>query len=49
MRRYALRLERLKMDNPPFAVALGTMLGLAALAGSIGLAAIIGACSSART
>jgi Kef-type K+ transport system membrane component KefB len=49
MRRYGLRLERLKMDNAPFAVALGTMLGLAALAGSIGLAAIIGACSSART
>jgi Kef-type K+ transport system membrane component KefB len=43
MRRYGLRLERLKMHNAPFAVALSAMLGLAALAGSIGLAAIIGA------
>jgi Kef-type K+ transport system membrane component KefB len=43
IRRYALRLEALHMDNAPFALALGTMLGLAALAGSIGLAAIIGA------
>lgn len=43
MRRYALHLDRLKMDNAPFAVALLTMLGLAALSATIGLAAIIGA------
>ena len=43
VRRYALGLERLKMDNAPLAVALLAMLGLAALSAVIGLAAIIGA------
>ena len=43
VRRYGLGLAHLKMDNAPFAVALLTMLGLAALSASIGLAAIIGA------
>ena len=43
MRRYALRLEHLKMDGAPLAVSLLAMLGLAALSDSIGLAAIIGA------
>jgi Kef-type K+ transport system membrane component KefB len=43
MRRYALGLARLKMENAPLAVALLAMLGLAALSAGIGLAAIIGA------
>lgn len=43
VRRYGLGLAHLKMDNAPFAVALLTMLGLATLSASIGLAAIIGA------
>jgi Kef-type K+ transport system membrane component KefB len=43
VRRFGLRLNALRMDNAPFAVALLTMLGLAALSASIGLAAIIGA------
>ena len=43
MRRYSLHLNRLRMDDAPFAVALLAMLGLAALSASIGLAAIIGA------
>ncbi len=43
VRRYGLGLNRLKMDNAPFAVSLLAMLGLAALSASIGLAAIIGA------
>ena len=41
VRRYGLRLNALRMDNAPFAVSLLTMLGLAALSASIGLAAII--------
>jgi Kef-type K+ transport system membrane component KefB len=43
VRRYALRLCDLRMDNAPFAVSLLVMLGLAALSATIGLAAIIGA------
>ena len=43
VRRYALHLERLKMDGAPFAVSLLAMLGLATLAAQFGLAAIIGA------
>ncbi|HLI27684.1 MAG TPA: cation:proton antiporter [Chloroflexota bacterium] len=43
VRRFGLHLDALRMDNAPFAVALLAMLGLAALAASIGLAAIIGA------
>jgi Kef-type K+ transport system membrane component KefB len=43
MRRYGLRLERLKMDGAPLAVSLLAMLGLAAQAAELGLAAIIGA------
>jgi Kef-type K+ transport system membrane component KefB len=43
MRHYGLGLERLKMDNAPFAVSLLAMLGLAALSAKLGLAAIIGA------
>jgi Kef-type K+ transport system membrane component KefB len=43
VRRYGLGLNRLKMDNAPFAVSLLAMLGLATLSASIGLAAIIGA------
>jgi Kef-type K+ transport system membrane component KefB len=41
--RYGLGLNRLRMDNAPFAVALLAMLGLASLSAQIGLAAIIGA------
>jgi Kef-type K+ transport system membrane component KefB len=43
MRRYSLHLNRLRLDDAPFAIALLVMLGLAALSASIGLAAIIGA------
>ncbi|MHB1132180.1 MAG: cation:proton antiporter [Chloroflexota bacterium] len=43
MRRYWLGLSKLRMDNAPFAIALLSMLGLASLAASIGLAGIIGA------
>jgi Kef-type K+ transport system membrane component KefB len=43
IRRFGLGLNRLRMDNAPFAIALLTMLGLAALSAQIGLAAIIGA------
>jgi Kef-type K+ transport system membrane component KefB len=42
-RRLSLHLERLHIENAPFAVAMLLMLGLAALAGKLGLAAIIGA------
>jgi Kef-type K+ transport system membrane component KefB len=42
-RRLSLHLERLRLENAPFAVAMLLMLGLAALAGFLGLAAIIGA------
>lgn len=42
-RRYSIHLERLHVGNAPFMVAMMLMLGLSALAGVIGLAAIIGA------
>lgn len=42
-RRYSIHLERLHMENGAFFVAMLLMLGLSALAGAIGLAAIIGA------
>ena len=41
--RYSLHLARLRVQNAPFLVAMTLMLGLSALAGVIGLAAIIGA------
>ena len=43
VRRYSVQLERLRVENAPFAMALLLTLGLAALSGIIGLAAIIGA------
>lgn len=43
VRRYSIHLERLSIQNAPLLVTLGVMLGFSALAGSIGLAAIIGA------
>jgi Kef-type K+ transport system membrane component KefB len=43
VRRYSLQVERLRVENAPFAVALLLTLGLAALSGIVGLAAIIGA------
>ncbi len=43
IRQYSIHLERLKVRNAPFLVAMIVMLGLSALAGIIGLAAIIGA------
>jgi Kef-type K+ transport system membrane component KefB len=43
MRRFGLRLDRLRMDGAPLAVSLLAMLGLAVMSASIGLAAIIGA------
>jgi Kef-type K+ transport system membrane component KefB len=43
VRRYSFHLDRLRIENAPFAVALMLTLGLAALSGVIGLAAIIGA------
>ncbi len=42
-RRYSIHLERLHLENGPFLVAILLMLGLSALAGVVGLAAIIGA------
>lgn len=42
-RRYSLHLTRLRLPNAPFAVAMALMLGLAALAGELELAGIIGA------
>lgn len=42
-RRYSVHLDRLHLSNAPFVVSIGVTLGLAALAGVIGLAAIIGA------
>jgi len=42
-RRYSIHLERLHLENGPFLVSMLLMLGLSALAGVIGLAAIIGA------
>ena len=43
IRRYSIHLERLHVHNAPFVVAIVLMLGLSALAGVVGLAAIIGA------
>jgi Kef-type K+ transport system membrane component KefB len=43
IRQYSMHLERLQIRNSPFLVAIIVMLGLSALAGFIGLAAIIGA------
>jgi Kef-type K+ transport system membrane component KefB len=43
VRRWSIHLERLRIRNAPFVVAMLVMLGLAALASQIGLAAIIGA------
>jgi Kef-type K+ transport system membrane component KefB len=43
VRRYSVDLQQLRIENAPFAVALLLTLGLAALSGIIGLAAIIGA------
>ncbi len=43
IRQYSIHLEKLKIKNAPFLVAIIVMLGLSALAGIIGLAAIIGA------
>lgn len=42
-RRFSLQLARLRLPHAPFAVAMALMLGLATLAGEMGLAAIIGA------
>lgn len=42
-RHYSLHLARLRMPDAPFVVAMTVMLGLAAVAGYLGLAAIIGA------
>jgi Kef-type K+ transport system membrane component KefB len=43
VRRWSIHLDRLRIRNAPFVVAMLVMLGLAALASQIGLAAIIGA------
>jgi len=43
IRHYSIHLERLNVRDAPFVVAMVLMLGLSALAGIIGLAAIIGA------
>ena len=43
VRRYSIRLERAPFQNAPLFVTLVVMLGFSALAGAIGLAAIIGA------
>ncbi len=43
IQQYSMHLERLRVANAPFLVAVILMLGLSALAGIIGLAAIIGA------
>ncbi len=43
VRQYGLHLSSLRIEGAPLAVALLTMLGLAALAAQLGLAAIIGA------
>lgn len=42
-RRYSIHLEGLHLQNAPFIVSMILMLGLSAMAGVIGLAAIIGA------
>jgi Kef-type K+ transport system membrane component KefB len=43
VRRYSVHVERLRIENAPFAVPLRLTLGPAALSGIVGLAAIIGA------
>ena len=43
IQQYSIHLEKLRIGNAPFLVAIIIMLGLSALAGIIGLAAIIGA------
>jgi len=43
IQQYSIHLERLRVRNAPFLVAIILMLGLSALAGIIGLAAIVGA------
>src|SRR3989337_1567909 len=43
IKQYSIHLEKLQIRNSPFLVAMIVMLGLSALAGVIGLAAIIGA------
>lgn len=43
VRRYSMKLERVSTRNASLIFAIGLMLGLSALSGSIGLAAIIGA------
>jgi Kef-type K+ transport system membrane component KefB len=43
IQQYSIHLDRLRIGNAPFLVAIIVMLGLSALAGIIGLAAIIGA------
>lgn len=43
VRRYSIHLERFPIHNAPLSVTLFLMLGFSTLAGSIGLAAIIGA------
>jgi Kef-type K+ transport system membrane component KefB len=43
IQQYSIHLERLQIANAPFLVSMIVMLGLSALAGIIGLAAIIGA------
>lgn len=43
VRRWSIHLERLRISNAPFTMAVLIMLGLATLAAQVGLAAIIGA------
>ncbi len=43
IQQYSIHLERLQVRNAPFLVSMILMLGLSALAGFVGLAAIIGA------
>jgi Kef-type K+ transport system membrane component KefB len=43
IQQYSIHLDKLQITNAPFLVAIIVMLGLSALAGIIGLAAIIGA------
>ena len=43
VRRYSIHFERLRLRNAPLLVAIAIMLGFSALAGVVGLAAIIGA------
>ena len=44
IQQYSIHLEKLRVGNAPFLVSIIVMLGLSALAGIIGLAAIIGPC-----